>query len=90
MWLWQRVVQAFRPGQDSPDRPNRLAYYNIYDARMFFLVLVERAGRGEEIVVCKAGEPVAKLVRYRGELTRPGVIRLHVRIAEDAKPGDPG
>jgi prevent-host-death family protein len=35
---------------------------NIYDAKTHLSALVERAARGEEIVIAKAGEPMAKLV----------------------------
>ena len=42
-----------------------LAQYNIYEARVHFSRLVERAAAGEEIVVARAGQPLAKLVPYR-------------------------
>ena len=35
---------------------------NIHHAKTHFSKLIERVGRGEEIVVAKAGKPVAKLV----------------------------
>jgi prevent-host-death family protein len=35
---------------------------NIHDAKTHFSRLVERARAGEEIVIAKAGKPVAKLV----------------------------
>ena len=86
------VVQLFRLGQGRPGRPgrpvasdgpDRLAYYNTYEARMFFSQIVERVSHGEEIVIARAGVPTAKLVMYRGEGVRPGLIRLHVRIGRD-------
>ena len=69
--------------QVSADRPDRLAYYNTYEARMFFSQIIERVSHGEEIVIARAGVPTAKLVGYRGERIRPGLIRLHVRVARD-------
>ena len=93
VFFLRRVVQAFRLGQvspDSPDRPDgpvrtdRLAYYNTYEARMFFSYIVERVSHGEEIVIARSGVPTAKLVPYRGERIRPGVLRFHVRIARDS------
>ena len=35
---------------------------NIYEAKTHLSALVERAARGEEIVIAKAGKPMAKLV----------------------------
>jgi prevent-host-death family protein len=40
---------------------------NIYEAKAHFSRLVERAAAGEEIIVAKAGKPVAKLVPYQQE-----------------------
>jgi hypothetical protein len=96
MFFVRRLVQVFRLGQvrpgspaspvspDSPgsaDSSDKLAYYNTYEARMFFSYIVERVSHGEEIVIGRAGVPTAKLVPYRGERIRPGVLRFHVRIA---------
>jgi prevent-host-death family protein len=39
-----------------------MATYNIYDAKAHFSKLVEQAMQGEEIVIAKAGKPVAKMV----------------------------
>jgi prevent-host-death family protein len=87
-----RVVQVFRLGQVRPDRPDRrdspvnadrLAFYNTYEARMFFSYIIERVSHGEEIVIGRSGVPTAKLVPYRGERIRPGVLRFHVRIGRE-------
>jgi prevent-host-death family protein len=92
MFVLRRLVHVLRLGQvrpDSPDRPgrpdssDRLAFYNTYEARMFFSYIVERVSHGEEIVIARSGVPTAKLVPYRGERIRPGVLRLHVRIGRD-------
>jgi prevent-host-death family protein len=94
MFFLRRVVQVLRLGQvrpgspdwpDGPDRPDRLAFYNTYEARMFFSYIVERVSHGEEIVIARAGVPTAKLVPYRGERIRPGVVRFHVRIGRDRR-----
>lgn len=37
---------------------------NIHEAKTQFSKLVERAAAGEEIVIAKAGQPMAKLVPY--------------------------
>lgn len=59
-----------------------LAQYNVYEARTHFSRLVERAATGEEIVIARAGEPLAKLVPYRNEPRVPGTISA--RIVFDA------
>jgi prevent-host-death family protein len=35
---------------------------NIYEAKTHLSALVEKAARGEEIVIAKAGKPIARLV----------------------------
>ena len=58
---------------------------NIHQAKTHFSRLVERAAAGEEIVIAKAGRPVAKLVPHSEELTprRPGGWEGKVVIRED-------
>ena len=59
---------------------------NIHEAKTHFSRSVERAAAGEEVVIAKAGKPVAKLVAYRGEepaQRKPGYWRGKVRIATD-------
>jgi prevent-host-death family protein len=56
---------------------------NIHEAKTHFSRLVERAERGEEIVIARAGKPVARLVPLE---TRPlvvGRMRGRIRIADD-------
>lgn len=101
MSLLRRLVQVLRLGQVRPDRPispaspveavsrnspDRLAFYNTYEARMFFSYIIDRVSHGEEIVIGRSGVPTAKLVPYRGERIRPGVLRFHVRIGRDERP----
>ena len=58
---------------------------NIHEAKTHLSRLVDRAARGEEIVLGKAGRPVAKLVPYTAEASPrlPGAWRGRVRIAAD-------
>jgi antitoxin (DNA-binding transcriptional repressor) of toxin-antitoxin stability system len=72
--------QAGPAGQAGQAGPVRLAFYNTYDARLWFSHLLRRAARGEEIVIARSGVPIAKLVPYTGERLRPGLIRTHVRV----------
>jgi prevent-host-death family protein len=58
---------------------------NIHDAKTHLSKLLERVQRGEEIVIGKAGKPVAKLVPYREPSgpRRPGGWKGQVRISPD-------
>ena len=38
---------------------------NIHEAKTHFSKLVDRAMRGEEVIIAKAGKPVAKLVKLQ-------------------------
>jgi prevent-host-death family protein len=59
--------------------------YNLYEAKTTLSRLVERAAAGEEIVIAKAGKPMAKLVAFpRVTLPRKsGGWEGKVRISED-------
>lgn len=58
---------------------------NIHEAKTHLSRLVERAAQGEEIIIAKAGKPMAKLVPYRekAEPRQPGHWRGKVRIHDD-------
>jgi prevent-host-death family protein len=58
---------------------------NISEAKAQLSALIERVLAGEEIIIGKAGKPVAKLVRFeRAERPRlPGALRGRIRIADD-------
>jgi len=45
---------------------------NIYEAKTRLSELVDRAAEGEEIVIAKAGRPVARLVPLRVRERQPG------------------
>lgn len=61
------------------------AILDLDDATARLSQLVERAARGEEIIIAKAGKPLARLVplatRYKPR--KPGGWEGKVRIAED-------
>jgi prevent-host-death family protein len=58
---------------------------NLYEAKTNLSQLVERAAAGEEIVIAKAGRPLARLVPLAKRTTpRPlGLLAGQVRIGED-------
>ena len=58
---------------------------NIHQAKTQLSKLIERVLQGEEVVICKAGKPVAKLVQYEQncEVHTGGQWRGKVKIADD-------
>jgi prevent-host-death family protein len=58
---------------------------NISKAKAHFSTLIEKVLVGEEVIIGKAGKPVAKLVRYERseEPRRPGALKGKIKIADD-------
>ena len=58
---------------------------NIHEAKTRLSQLIERVQAGEEVIIGKAGVPVAKLIRYNEseEPRRPGFWCGKVRVADD-------
>lgn len=58
---------------------------NIHEAKTHFSELVKAASQGEEILIAKAGQPVAKLVPLKTEKSkvRFGVLKGKMRLADD-------
>lgn len=58
---------------------------NISEAKAQLSALVERVLAGEEIIIGKAGKPVARLVRFERPPgpRHPGALKGRIRIAED-------
>jgi len=62
------------------------ASVNVYEAKTHLSQLLDRAAAGEEIVIARAGRPVARLVALSAATSRsrtPGAWRGKVRIADD-------
>jgi prevent-host-death family protein len=59
--------------------------FNIHAAKTQLSRLIEQAAAGEEIVIAKAGKPVARLVPFepRREPRKPGLMKGQIWIAED-------
>jgi len=59
--------------------------YNLYEAKTALSHLVDRAAAGDEIVIAKAGRPMAKLVPLAGRVRprKPGGWEGRVVIAGD-------
>jgi prevent-host-death family protein len=58
---------------------------NISEAKAQLSALIEKVMAGEEVIIGKAGKPVAKLVRYHRseELRRPGALKGKIKISDD-------
>lgn len=58
---------------------------NISDAKAQLSALVEKVMSGQEVIIGKAGKPVAKLVRYNHQETgrHPGALKGKIKIAPD-------
>ncbi len=59
---------------------------NVYEAKTHLSQLLDRAAAGEEIVIARAGRPVARLVALAGSPSRrrtPGSWRGKVSMAAD-------
>jgi len=60
--------------------------YNVYEAKTHLSQLIDRASAGEEIVIARAGRPVARLVALAGtakHARKPGAWRGKVSVAPD-------
>jgi len=58
---------------------------NISEAKAQLSALIEKVIAGEEIIIGKAGKPVARLVKYENnqQTRRPGVLKGKIKIADD-------
>jgi prevent-host-death family protein len=58
---------------------------NIHEAKTQFSKLLKRVGNGEEIIISKAGKPIARLTPMNDALVKriPGSAKGEVFIAED-------
>ncbi|MFE2287921.1 type II toxin-antitoxin system Phd/YefM family antitoxin [Streptomyces sp. NPDC059443] len=59
--------------------------YNVHEAKTNFSKILEAVATGEEVIISKAGEPVAKVIPLPGKVRRTdyGSLRGQVEIAED-------
>jgi prevent-host-death family protein len=59
---------------------------NVYEAKTHLSQLLDRAAAGEEIIIARAGRPIARLVGLSGTASRrraPGAWRGRVSVADD-------
>ena len=58
---------------------------NVHEAKSRLSQLIELANAGEEVIICKAGKPVVRLIPYseKRKPRKPGIWKGKVRIAPD-------
>ena len=58
---------------------------NISEAKAELSALIEAVQNGNEVIIAKAGKPVARLVSYvpKGLVRRPGSMRGKIRIKKN-------
>lgn len=59
---------------------------NLYEAKTHLSKLVERAAAGEEIVIAKAGKPLARLTALEPNEAKPrepGILKGKIWVADD-------
>lgn len=58
---------------------------NIHEAKTNLSKLIEKTSKGEEVIISKAGKPVAKLVAYEEKLEprKPGAWKGKIWMSDD-------
>jgi prevent-host-death family protein len=59
-WITERTMPT-KPAHKPKKRRTKPVQVNLYEAKTHLSSLVERAANGEEIVIAKAGKPMARL-----------------------------
>ena len=58
---------------------------NISEAKAQLSALIEKVMAGEEVIIGKAGKPVARIIRYENnrQPRQPGALKGKIKIADD-------
>lgn len=56
---------------------------NVHQAKTHLSRLLERVAKGEEIIIARNNQPMAKLVPVVGKERRPGRLKGKIRISPD-------
>ena len=64
---------------------NVLRQVNVHEAKTHLSRLLEEVEGGGEVIIARAGKPVARLVPHRGERKprEPGLLKGRIWIADD-------
>lgn len=63
-----------------------MSVFNIHEAKTHFSKLIQRVMSGEEVIIARAGKPIARLLPIEGAEVSPrvpGIDRGKVTIAPD-------
>jgi prevent-host-death family protein len=62
-----------------------MTIYNVHEAKTHFSKLLEQVLKGEEVVIAKAGKPVARILPVVKKITKraPGIDKGKVIIMPD-------
>ena len=62
-----------------------MAVFNIHEAKTHFSKLLERVMKGEEVVIAKAGKPIARILPVTTNVStrQPGIDKAKVTIMPD-------
>jgi prevent-host-death family protein len=62
-----------------------MAIFNVHEAKTHFSKLLERVMKGEEVIIAKAGKPVARILPFteNSPTRQPGNDRGKVMIRAD-------
>jgi prevent-host-death family protein len=61
----------------------RRAQVNIYEAKTRLSALIDRAATGEDVIIARAGKPVARLTRLEGRKVRFGGLKGKFKVPDD-------
>lgn len=56
---------------------------NIHEAKTQLSRLLESVEAGEEVIIARAGKPIAKLVPLKSRPRRPGGLKGKIRVRDD-------
>ena len=58
---------------------------NIYEAKTRLSQLVDRAAKGDDVIIARAGRPIARLIAFRppAAVRKPGRMRGRIRVARN-------
>ena len=56
---------------------------NVHEAKTHLSRLLESVAEGDEIIIARAGKPIAKLVPLKSKPRRPGGLKGKIRIHPD-------
>lgn len=60
-----------------------MATVNIHEAKTHLSKLLERVAAGEQIIIARAGKPVAMLTPIARRVRQPGLLKGRVQIGVD-------